>query len=166
MWACCNVRWKISLSLSILVAYINPQMICLSCLMLLDLTGSFSLNVLMSLIEHSPNVLSVCLCVENGNVSKDSCTFMKLNPFQLIVTSDCNQTRGVLCTYSEQQQLPNRWLTLSLLCFFLSSFYSSLLLQMIEVKCIAVFFHFISHMLFVKSVIILLKMPGPHQSQW
>ncbi|XP_030269688.1 polycystic kidney disease protein 1-like 2 [Sparus aurata] len=38
--------------------------------------------------------------IKNGNVSKDNCTFMKLNPLQLIATSDCNQTRGVLCTHN------------------------------------------------------------------
>ncbi|XP_073320377.1 polycystin-1-like protein 2 [Pagrus major] len=38
--------------------------------------------------------------IKNDNVSKDTCTFMKLNPLQLIVTSDCNQTRGFLCTHN------------------------------------------------------------------
>ncbi|XP_039984151.1 polycystic kidney disease protein 1-like 2 isoform X2 [Xiphias gladius] len=34
-----------------------------------------------------------------GDVSEYSCTYMKLNPLQLIITSECNQQRGFLCTH-------------------------------------------------------------------
>lgn len=39
---------------------------------------------------------------ENVVASKDptSCMYMKQNPFQLVVSSDCNQKRGFLCTHS------------------------------------------------------------------
>ncbi|XP_051919019.1 polycystic kidney disease protein 1-like 2 isoform X1 [Hippocampus zosterae] len=41
---------------------------------------------------------------ENVVASKDatSCTYVKHNPFQLVVSSDCNQKRGFLCTHSLQ----------------------------------------------------------------
>ncbi|XP_044062213.1 polycystic kidney disease protein 1-like 2 [Siniperca chuatsi] len=38
--------------------------------------------------------------IKNVDVSKDNCTYMKLNPLQLITTSDCNQRRGFLCTHN------------------------------------------------------------------
>ncbi|KAK5935391.1 hypothetical protein CgunFtcFv8_020758 [Champsocephalus gunnari] len=38
---------------------------------------------------------------ENAEVSKENCTYIKLDPFQLILTSDCNQRRGSLCTHNE-----------------------------------------------------------------
>ncbi|XP_076592826.1 polycystin-1-like protein 3 [Chaetodon auriga] len=37
---------------------------------------------------------------KNVAVSKDKCTYMKLNPLQLIITPDCNQRRGFLCTHN------------------------------------------------------------------
>ncbi|XP_051236275.1 polycystic kidney disease protein 1-like 2 [Dicentrarchus labrax] len=37
---------------------------------------------------------------QNVNVSKDNCTYVKLNPLQLVVTSDCNERRGLLCTHN------------------------------------------------------------------
>nr|XP_046245454.1 polycystic kidney disease protein 1-like 2 [Scatophagus argus] len=36
---------------------------------------------------------------ENVGVLNDSCSYMKLNPLQLITTSDCNQRRGFLCIH-------------------------------------------------------------------
>ncbi|XP_042266749.1 polycystic kidney disease protein 1-like 2 [Thunnus maccoyii] len=38
--------------------------------------------------------------MDNGGVSSDDCTYVKLNPLQLITTSDCNQKRGSLCTHN------------------------------------------------------------------
>lgn len=40
------------------------------------------------------------LSSKTENVSRDNCTYMKLNPLQLITTSDCNQRRGFLCTHN------------------------------------------------------------------
>ncbi|KAK9542862.1 hypothetical protein VZT92_000688 [Zoarces viviparus] len=37
---------------------------------------------------------------KNADVSKDNCTYMKLHPLQLVMTSDCNQRRGFLCTHN------------------------------------------------------------------
>ncbi|XP_034536415.1 polycystic kidney disease protein 1-like 2 [Notolabrus celidotus] len=37
---------------------------------------------------------------ENVDDLKDNCSYLKLNPIQLIRTSDCNQKRGFLCTHS------------------------------------------------------------------
>ncbi|XP_038557671.1 polycystic kidney disease protein 1-like 2 isoform X2 [Micropterus salmoides] len=37
--------------------------------------------------------------IKNVDISKDNCTYMKLNPLHLI-TSDCNQRRGFLCTHN------------------------------------------------------------------
>ncbi|KAK1891842.1 Polycystic kidney disease protein 1-like 2 [Dissostichus eleginoides] len=38
---------------------------------------------------------------KNAEISKENCTYIKLDPFQLILTSDCNQRRGSLCTHNE-----------------------------------------------------------------
>ncbi|XP_056234655.1 polycystic kidney disease protein 1-like 2 isoform X1 [Seriola aureovittata] len=37
--------------------------------------------------------------MKNGDVSESNCTYMKLTPLELFVTSDCNQRRGFLCIY-------------------------------------------------------------------
>ncbi|XP_061598114.1 polycystin-1-like protein 2 isoform X2 [Cololabis saira] len=37
--------------------------------------------------------------IDNGHISRDSCRYIKLNPLQLL-TSDCSEKRGFLCTYS------------------------------------------------------------------
>lgn len=95
----------------------------------------------------------MCLCAENVDVSKDSCTYMKLNPLQLISTSDCNQRRGFLCTHS-MQQLPSHCFN-SFLPSFLSVFLSSALLFITtEWSLFLVSFHIICKMLFVKSAIL------------
>lgn len=40
----------------------------------------------------------LCFHVENGSL--ETCMYVKFNPLQLITTSNCNQSRGSLCTYS------------------------------------------------------------------
>lgn len=42
-------------------------------------------------------LMFLCLHIENGSL--ETCTYVKFNPLQL-VTSNCNQRRGSLCTYS------------------------------------------------------------------
>nr|XP_033488033.1 polycystic kidney disease protein 1-like 2 [Epinephelus lanceolatus] len=38
--------------------------------------------------------------IQNADISRNNCTYMKLNPLQLIPTSDCNQRLGFLCTHN------------------------------------------------------------------
>ncbi|XP_034384503.1 polycystic kidney disease protein 1-like 2 [Cyclopterus lumpus] len=38
--------------------------------------------------------------IQNAYISQDNCTYMKLDPLQLVTTSDCNQRRGFLCTHN------------------------------------------------------------------
>ncbi|XP_071344802.1 polycystin-1-like protein 2 isoform X2 [Trachinotus anak] len=40
--------------------------------------------------------------MKNGDVSESNCTYMKLTPLQLFITSDCNQRRGFICTHNLQ----------------------------------------------------------------
>ncbi|GAA6233594.1 polycystic kidney disease protein 1-like 2 isoform X2 [Lates japonicus] len=40
--------------------------------------------------------------IKNGDISEYNCTYMKLNPLQFIITSDCNQRRSFLCTHNLQ----------------------------------------------------------------
>ncbi|KAK5874078.1 hypothetical protein PBY51_019056 [Eleginops maclovinus] len=39
--------------------------------------------------------------LRNAEVSKENCTYIKFDPFQLILSPDCNHRRGFLCTHNE-----------------------------------------------------------------
>ncbi|KAF3686523.1 Polycystic kidney disease protein 1-like 2 PC1-like 2 protein Polycystin-1L2 Precursor [Channa argus] len=45
--------------------------------------------------------------IKNGDNSNNNCKYMKLNPLQLIITSDCNQSRGFLCIHNLQSSSKN-----------------------------------------------------------
>ncbi|XP_077420923.1 polycystin-1-like protein 2 isoform X2 [Vanacampus margaritifer] len=42
----------------------------------------------------------VCKDSLDSSLDASSCTYVKQNPFQLVVSSDCNRKRGFICTYS------------------------------------------------------------------
>lgn len=44
------------------------------------------------------------LCLPSGNGSLETCKYLKFSPLQLNTTSNCNQRRGFLCTYSMSMQ--------------------------------------------------------------
>lgn len=43
-------------------------------------------------------LMFLCFHIENGSL--ETCMYIKFNPLQLVTTSNCNQRRGSLCTYS------------------------------------------------------------------
>uniref|UniRef100_UPI003AAB5C42 polycystin-1-like protein 2 n=1 Tax=Centroberyx gerrardi TaxID=166262 RepID=UPI003AAB5C42 len=56
--------------------------------------------------EYREPIMVLDSTTENDDVSKDNspfaCTYMKLNPLQLVSTSECSQRRGFLCTWDLQ----------------------------------------------------------------